>query len=270
CLIKKIGIIGAGKMGEALIAGFLKSKAFTPQDICASEIVEGRRRYIADTYHIECFEDIGRLVAFSDLIIVAVKPGNIKDVLEGIGKEITPEKSLVSIAAGITLDYLIKYLPKEIPVIRVMPNLACFVREGMMAVCPSEKIPDERLEDVKENLGLLGRVITLEEKYFDAVTGLVGSGPAYIYLVIEALSDAGVKLGLPKDIATTLVAQTVLGAGKMVSETGEHPARLKEMVATPGGTTIEGLIELERGRLRATLIDAVIKATERAKELSKA
>jgi len=256
-------------MGEALIAGFLKSNAFTPQDICASEIIENRRRYIADTYQIECLDDIERVVTFSDLIIVAVKPDMVKDVLEGIRVSITPEKGLISIAAGIKLDYLKKYLPKDIPVIRVMPNLACFAREGMMVVCPSENTPQERLQTVKETLSLLGRVAILDEKYFDAVTGLVGSGPAYIYLVIEALSDAGVKLGLSRDISTILVAQTVLGAGKMVLETHEHPARLREMVATPGGTTIEGLIELERGRLRATLIDAVIKATERAKELSK-
>jgi len=265
----KIGIIGAGKMGEAIISGFLKSKVFSHEDIYASEIIEKRRRYIADTYHIECFDDIERVVAVSNLIIVSVKPGNIRDVLEVIRNVITPEKILISIAAGISLEFLSKYLPKDTSIIRVMPNLACFVREGMMAVCPSKNIPNEKLESIKKTLSLLGRVITLDEKYFDAVTGLVGSGPAYIYLVIEALSDAGVKLGLPKDIATTLVAQTVLGAGKMVVETDEHPARLREMVATPGGTTIEGLIELERGGLRVTLIDAVIKATERAKELSK-
>jgi len=268
--IRKIGIIGAGNMGEALIAGFLKSKAFSPQDVYASEIIEKRRKYIANNYHIDCFDDPKELVEFIDLAIIAVKPKDVKNVLESIGKEITPEKILVSIAAGITLDYLRKYLPKDIPIIRVMPNIACFVREGMMAVCSSDNTPKERLEAVKEVLSFLGRVIILDEKYFDAVTGLVGSGPAYIYLVIEALSDAGVRLGLPRDVAITLSAQTTLGAAKMVVETGEHPAKLKDMVVTPGGTTIEGLIELERGRLRATFIDAVIRATERAKELSRA
>jgi len=268
--IRKIGIIGAGNMGEALIAGFLKSKAFSPQDVYASEIIEKRRKYITSNYHIKCFDDLKNLVESSDLIMIAVKPYDVKNVLESIGKEITPEKTLLSIAAGIKLDYMKKYLPEDVPIIRVMPNIACFVREGMMSICSSDNTPKEKLEAVKDVLSLLGRVMILDEKYFDAVTGLVGSGPAYIYLVIEALSDAGVRLGLPRDVAITLSAQTTLGAGKMVVETGEHPAKLKDMVVTPGGTTIEGLVELERGRVRATLIDAVIKATERAKELSKA
>ncbi len=257
-------------MGEALIAGFLKSKAYSPQDVYGSEIIEKRREYIKNTYHIECFDDAKKLVEHSDLIIIAVKPYNVKDVLESIGKKITAEKTLVSIAAGIRLDFMKKNLPEDVPIIRVMPNLACFVREGMMAICPSDNTPKEKLEDVEEVLSLLGKVIILDEKYFDAVTGLVGSGPAYIYLIIEALSDAGVRLGLPRDVAMTLSAQTTLGAGKMVVETGEHPAKLKDKVVTPGGTTIEGLIELERGRVRAALIDAVIRASERAKELSKA
>jgi len=267
--IKKIGIIGAGKMGEALISGLLKSKSFSPQDISSSEILEKRRKYITDTYHIECIDDIKKVVKSSDLIIVAVKPYDLRNALEIVGKAMTHDKSLVSIAAGIKLEYIRKSLPENTHVIRVMPNIACFVREGMMAICPSENTPKEKVEAVRQILGLLGRTIILDEKYFDAVTGLVGSGPAYIYLIIEALSDAGVKLGLPKDVSTTLVAQTVLGAGKMVLETGEHPAKLKDMVVTPAGTTIEGLLELEKGRIRSTLIDAVVRASERAKELSK-
>jgi pyrroline-5-carboxylate reductase len=266
----KIGIIGAGNMGEALIAGLLKSKVFTPQDVYASEIIEKRRKYIIDNYHIECFDDARKLVERSDLIIIAVKPYNVKDVLESIGNKITREKILVSIAAGIRLDFMRKYLPEDVPIIRVMPNIACFVREGMMVICSSDNTPKEKLEVVKEVFSLLGKTMILDEKYFDAVTGLVGSGPAYIYLIVEALSDAGVRLGLPRDVAITLSAQTTLGAGKMVVETGEHPAKLKDMVVTPGGTTIEGLIELERGRVRASLIDSVIRASERAKELSKA
>ncbi len=257
-------------MGEALISGFLKSKIFSPQDVYASEIIEKRRKYITDNYHIESFDDTKKLVERSDLIIISVKPHNVKDVLESIRDNITPEKILVSIAAGIKLDFIRKNLPEGIPIIRVMPNIACFVREGMIAICPSDNTPKEKLEAVKEVLSILGRTIILDEKYFDAVTGLVGSGPAYIYLIIEALSDAGVRLGLPRDIAITLSAQTILGAGKMVLEINEHPAKLKDMVVTPGGTTIEGLLEMERGRVRATIIDAVIKATERAKELSKA
>lgn len=263
----KIAVIGAGKMGESIISGLLKSGAYTPKDIKAFEIIESRRKYITQTYKVDCVDDVKKAVNFSDITIIAVKPGHVENVLEQIGPLMKTGKVLISIAAGVTLEFLRKYLAKNVPVIRVMPNIAVSVREAMIAVCPSENTTKEELRMTMETLSLLGRVMQLDERYLNLATGLVGSGPAYIYLIIEALADAGVRLGLPKDVAITLAAQTTLGAAKMVIETGEHPAKLKDMVATPAGTTVEGLLELEKGKLRAVIISAVTEAAERAKKL---
>jgi len=266
----KVAIIGAGKMGEAIISGLLKSGEYTPKDIKAVEIVESRRRYISQTYKVECFESVKKAVKFGDIVLVAVKPGVVGEVLRQIGPLMTRGKILVSIAAGVTLEFMRKFVPEKIPIVRVMPNIACLVREAMVTFCPTPNITEEELEMATSMLGLLGKVMRLDEKYLNLATGLVGSGPAYIYLIIDALADAGVRLGLPKDVAITLAAQTTLGAAKMVVETGKHPIELKDMVATPAGTTVEGLLELERGGLRATIISAVTKAAERAKTLQPA
>jgi len=266
--VPKVAIIGAGKMGEGIIAGLLKSGVYGPQDIRVYEILENRCKYIAQTYKVECLSDVKRAVEFADISLIAVKPADVGKVLEQIAPALKPGKLIVSIAAGVTLDFYGKHLPKNVPVIRVMPNMAVLVREGMVTVCPSDNVTKEQLKTATDMLGRLGRVMKLDEKYLNLATGLVGSGPAYIYLIIDALADAGVRLGLPKDVSTVLAAQTTLGAAKMVVETGEHPAKLKDMVVTPAGTTIEGLLELERYGLRAVLISAVTKAAERAKELA--
>ena len=262
----KVAVIGAGKMGESIITGLLKSGTYTPKDIKAYEIIETQRNHITQTHKIECVNP-QKAVDFSDITIIAVKPKDVENALKQIAPTMKPGKVLVSIAAGITIEFLRKHLPKNVSVIRVMPNIAVSVQEAMIIVCPSENTTKEELKMTTETLSLLGRVIQLDEKYLNLATGLVGSGPAYIYLIIEALADAGVRLGLPKDVAITLAAQTTLGAAKMVVETGEHPAKLKDMVATPAGTTVEGLLELERGKLRAVIISAVTKAAERARQL---
>jgi len=266
--VPKIAIIGAGKMGEGIIAGLLKSGVYSHQDIRAYEILENRCKYIAQTYKVECLSNVKRAVEFADICLIAVKPADVGKVLEQIGPAMKHGKLLVSIAAGVTLDFYKKHLPKHVPIIRVMPNMAVLVREGMITVCPSENVTKEQLKTATDMLGLLGRTVTLDEKYLNLATGLVGSGPAYIYLFIDALADAGVRLGLPKDISLLLAAQTTLGSAKMVIETGEHPAKLKDMIATPAGTTVEGLLELEKGGLKAIVISAVTKAAERAKELA--
>lgn len=263
----KLAIVGAGKMGEAMISGFLKSGEYKPQDIQIFEIIESRRKYMSQTYNVTSAKDAKEAAAFAEITVIAVKPGDVRLALEQIGPAMKPGKIVISIAAGVTIEFLRKYLPRDVPVVRVMPNMACMVREAMMVVCPSENTKKEELKIVTDTLSLLGRVITLDEKYLNLATGLVGSGPAYIYLIIEALADAGVRLGLPKDVSIVLAAQTTLGAAKMVTETGEHPAKLKDMVTTPAGTTIEGLLALEEGKLRAVLIAAVTKAAERAKQL---
>jgi len=264
----KVAIIGAGKMGEGIIAGLLKSGVYTPEQIRAYEIIEDRAKYINRAYRVECLTDPKKAVAFADISVIAVKPGDVGKVLETIASALKPGKILASIAAGVTLDFYHKHLPKHVPVIRIMPNMAVQVREGMMTVCPSENVTKEQLKTATDMLSLLGLVKQLDEKYLNLATGLVGSGPAYIYLIIEALADAGVRLGLPKDISIVLAAQTTLGAAKMVVETGEHPAKLKDKVVTPAGTTIEGLLELEKNGVKASMIMAVTKAAERAKELA--
>ncbi|MCZ2856326.1 MAG: pyrroline-5-carboxylate reductase [Candidatus Bathyarchaeota archaeon] len=263
----KVAIIGAGKMGEAIIAGLLKSGKYSPKDIQAVEVAESRRKFINETYKVECFSDAKKAVKFGDIILIAVKPSIVGKVLEEIGPTITKGKVLVSIAAGVTLEFINSLTPEEVPIVRVMPNLACSVSEAMVTFCPTPNITNEELTMITRMLSLLGKVMRLDEKYLNLATGLVGSGPAYIYLIIDALADAGVRLGLPKDVSITLAAQTTLGAAKMVVETGEHPIKLKDKVATPAGTTVEGLLELERGRLRATIVSAVTKAAERAKGL---
>ncbi len=266
----KLAIIGSGKMGEAIISGLLKSGEYKPQDIQVFEIIESRCKYIRQTYSVKCVNNARDAASFADITLIAVKPGDVKNALEQIASSMKPGKVVVSIAAGVTIDFLRKHLPANVPVVRVMPNMACMVREAMIVVCPSENTKQQELEMVKGTLSLLGRVITLDEKYLNLATGLVGSGPAYIYLIIEALADAGVRLGLPKDVSTLLAAQTTLGSAKMVVETGEHPAKLKDMVTTPAGTTIEGLLALEEGKLRAVIITAVTKAAERARQLQPA
>jgi pyrroline-5-carboxylate reductase len=266
--VPKVALIGAGKMGEGIISGLLKSGVYSSGDIKAFEILENRCKYITQTYRLECLSDIKKAAAFADICLIAVKPADVGKVLEQLSSVLKPSKLVVSIAAGVTLDFYRKHLPKDVPVVRVMPNMAVLVREGMITVCPSDNVSKAQLKMATDMLGLLGRVMTLDEKYLNLATGLVGSGPAYIYLVIDSLADAGVRLGLPKDVSTVLAAQTTLGAAKMVIETGEHPAKLKDMVVTPAGTTIEGLLELEQGAVRAIIISAVTKAAERAKELA--
>jgi len=268
--VPKIAVIGAGNMGEGIIAGLLKSGVYRPDGIKAYEIIEKRCHYITQTYKVECLNDVKKAAAFADICLLAVKPGDVAKVLEQIGPTMKPGKLLVSIAAGVTLDFYRKHLPKHVPVVRVMPNIAVLVQEGMITLSSSDNVTTEQLKMAADMLSLLGRVMPLDEKYLNLATGLVGSGPAYIYLIIDSLADAGVRLGLPKDVSTLLVAQTTLGAAKMVVETGEHPAKLKDMVVTPAGTTIEGLLELERCGLRAALISAVTKAAERATELAPA
>lgn len=254
-------------MGEAMISGFLRSKKYEPQDIRVFDHNKSRLEYINQKYNVICVQNPQEAVSFADLIIIAVKPKDMKEALKQVAEGATPNRIIISIAAGVTLDFLRKYLPKGIPHVRVMPNIACQVSEAMIAVCPSENTSIKDMKKVESTLTLLGNVIQLEEEYLSLATGLVGSGPAYIYIIIDALADAGVRLGLPKDVSILLAAQTTLGAAKMVVETGEHPAVLKDMVATPAGTTVEGILALEEGKIRSVIIKAVTKAAEKAKKL---
>lgn len=262
-----MALIGAGNAGEAIISGLLKSGVYTSKDIQVSEINDDRRKYISQTYQVTSSKYTKEILSFSDIVIIAVKPMDIMKVLEDIKSFMKTRKVVLSIVAGIPLKFIRKHLSQVIPIIRGMPNLACTVREAMITIAPSANVIKQELKIATDVLGLLGQVMILEEKYLNLATALNGSGPAYIFLIIEALADAGVRLGLPKDVSIMLAAQTTLGAAKMVVDSGEHPAKLKDKVATPGGTTVEGLLKLEDGKLRAVIISAVTEATQKARSL---
>ena len=263
----KIGFIGAGNMGEALIKGILKAKLLSSQKVYASDIRETRRKQLQKAYGIKTFKDNLKLVSQVNIIILAVKPQNMEDLLGEIAPSIDKKHLVVSIAAGITTSHILKRLNDTISVIRIMPNTPALIQEGASALSMGKHANKSDLKRVQKLFESVGKTVVVDESLMDAVTGLSGSGPAYVFLFVEALADAGVKMGLSRSVALLLSTQTCLGAAKMVSETGEHPAKLKDMVTSPGGTTISGLHALEAGGLRTTIMDAVEAATRRSKEL---
>lgn len=264
---KTVGFIGAGNMAEALIRSMLGSGIVQPAKVWASDVSTDRGRYLTDKYGINFLEDNKDLIIKVDIIIYAVKPLVISKVLGELSHLITEKQIHISVAAGISIKAIEQFLPKGAPVIRVMPNTPCLVGAGASAYAVGRNVEAEEEKVVTEILNCTGISVKVPENLMNAVTGLSGSGPAYVFLIIEALVDAGVKTGLPRDIAMVLATQTVLGSAKMIQETGEHPARLKDRVTTPGGTTIAALHVLEQGKLRATLMDAVLASTNRAEEL---
>ncbi len=264
---RRIGLIGAGAMGEALISALLSAGITDPGRLFASDPREERRRELAERYNISLFSDNLEVVGRSDVIILSVKPQVMPDLLDEIGAHIPGDKLVISIAAGIDLYSIERYLPGGPPVIRVMPNTPARVREGVSCYATGSFVEEHHCRIAEEIFRSVGRVYRIPEKQLDAVTGLSGSGPAYVFLIIEALSDAGVLSGLPREMAIELAAQTLAGAARMVLETGEHPARLREAVTSPSGTTIAALRVLERAGLRGIIMDAVAAAVERSKEL---
>jgi len=264
---QRIAVLGAGKLGETLIKGLLEAGVI---DIANVRITAGHQHRLDQMR--ERFNVAGTLsnkvaAATADIIILAVKPQTVPIVLSEIGDALRPTQLLISVAASVSTAFIEKHLATGVPVIRAMPNTPCLLKKGMTGISAGKNASREHLELAKFIFDAVGRTIVADEKHMDAITGLSASGPAFIYIVIESLAEAGVKVGLPRDIATELAAQTVVGAGSMVIETGEHPAKLKDMVTTPAGCTIDGILELEEGGLRVTLIKAVVKATQRAKEL---
>ncbi|HNY12303.1 MAG TPA: pyrroline-5-carboxylate reductase [Candidatus Wallbacteria bacterium] len=264
-----IGIIGAGKIGEAIISGLLGEKIKSHDEIIATVASRERAEYMRKKFGITCTNNNIDAIKKADVIILAVKPQIISVVLKEIAPVLTKEKLLISVAAGVSCCYIESFLKKKASVIRAMPNLCCQVYAGMTAISKGSAVTSDQVEIAKKIFEPVSRTIVIDEKHLDAVTGLSGSGPAYIYIAIEALAEGGVKVGLPREVATLLAAQATLGAAKMVLETHEHPALLKEMVTTPAGVTIDGIMELEEGKFRVTLIKAVMKGTERSKELVK-
>ena len=268
----KISIIGAGNMGKALIKGINQTLIeegviSSPKDIIATRRSEEELYKLEKEFSIETTTDNKKAVTKGDVIILAVKPKVIFDVLDEISPAIDSSKLLISIAAGVTIQAIQSRLNEGAHIIRAMPNTPLQIREGAIAISGGENASEEDVSLAREIFTAMGKVVTVEEELMDAVTGLSGSGPAYIFLIIEALSDAGVKMGLPRETSLNLAVQTVLGAAKMVLETGKHPAELKDMVTSPGGTTIAGLHVLEECAVRSALIKAVEEAARRSSQL---
>lgn len=267
-MIKKtLGFLGAGNMAAALVKGLLHSKLVPPTGIIVSDVKADRLASLHQTHGIRTTTDNHELVRTSDVVVLAVKPQVIDKVLEAVGKDIRPDQLVVSVAAGVPVSAIENRLPDGARVVRSMPNTPATALAGATAIAPGTHATDEDLAVARAIFEAVGRVVSLDETLLDAVTGLSGSGPAYVMLMIEALADGGVKVGLHRDTALLLAAQTVFGSAKLLLETGEHPGRLKDMVTSPGGTAIAGLHTLESGGLRRTLIDAVEAATMRAQAL---
>ena len=264
---KVIGFIGTGNMGEALIAGLLKAKFTTPEQIMAFDAEGARLRFIQKKYGVKKATDNHHLASQCDPLLLCVKPQSMKEVIEEMADSLESSKLLISIAAGVPLYAIETYARKQLRLIRVMPNINVLVQEGASAIAPGNLATDDDVKLAKAVFDCVGRSILIHEPLMDAVTGLSGSGPAYVFLIIEALTDAGVHLGMTRAQAFALVTQTVMGSVKLLSQTGDHPALLREKVTSPGGTTAAGLYKLEEGGLRKILIDAVIAATQRSKEL---
>jgi pyrroline-5-carboxylate reductase len=263
----QVGFLGAGKMATALARGWLAAGLVRPDRMLASDPLPQARQAFTRETGLQALDNNREVVSGSDLLVLAVKPQTMTDLLAEIAADLGPRHLVVSIAAGIPLRQLAQGLGPDRRLIRVMPNTPCLVGASASGYAPGDAATAEDAALVERLLNAVGRAFRLPESLLDAVTGLSGSGPAFVYVMIEALSDGGVRVGLPRDVATVLAAQTVFGAAKMLLETGAHPGVLKDMVTSPGGTTIAGLHALERGGLRAALMDAVQAATLRSAEL---
>lgn len=269
---KRVGFIGAGNMAAALVRGLLHGGAFlSPQNVCVSATSRTRLdRLAAEHKGIVTTTSNAEVCAFADVVVLSVKPQIVDKVLPQLAASWRPSSLLVSVAAGVSSAAIEAKMPKGTRVVRTMPNTAATVLAGATAISRGTHATDDDVQTAEQLFGLVGRTVVLDESLIDAVTGLSGSGPAYVMLIIEALADGGVKVGLHRDTALMLAAQTVYGSAKLILETGEHPGRLKDMVTSPGGTAIAGLHTLEAGGLRTTLINAVEAATRRAQELGEA
>lgn len=267
---KKIGFIGSGNMASVLIKGISKAGLVEEKSVFASDIDPEKLESLKSEYGINTvFKDNKKVVEDSDIIVLAVKPQIMSRILSEIDEKLDSSKLVISIAAGISTEYIDSLTSNDLKIIRAMPNTPALIMEGATAICPGENVSEDDLKLAREIFSAVGVVVVVDETQMDAVTGLSGSGPAYIFMMIEALSDAGVKMGLSRNVSMKLAAQTVMGAAKLQIETGMHPGRLKDMVTSPGGTAIAGIHTLEQGALRTTLINAVENATLRSKELGK-
>jgi len=271
---KKLVVLGAGKLGGILLRAYLKHRLFVSGRVTATVRHAERAAPLAKELGIAVTTDNREAVKGADIILLTAKPQTVAEVLQEIATEIGPQTLLVSVAASVPTGFVEQQLAAatggkrdEVAVVRAMPNTPAAVGCGMTAICGGSHASPEHLEIARTMFDAVGRTIVVDEKHMDAVTGLSASGPAFAYIILESLAEGGVKVGLPRDVATLLAAQTMKGSASVVLETGDHPALLKDAVTTPAGCTIDGILELEEGKLRVTLIKAVVKATSRAGEL---
>ena len=263
----KLGFVGGGTMAEAMMAGVLKNGVASPADIIASDVLEARRDYLRSAHGVTAVADNAEALQGADLVVLAVKPQTLPEVLTGLRGKVSPGQAVLSIVAGASIKSIVKGLQHE-AVVRAMPNTPGQIGAGVTVWTATPKVRSEQRKAVGRLLAALGVEIAVpDEKLIDMATALSASGPAYVFLFIESLIDAGVYLGMPRDLAHQLATETVLGSSRMVIESGKHPAQLRDMVTSPGGTTAEALLALEEGEFRATVMNAVIAAYEKAKQL---
>ena len=264
----KVAVLGAGKMGGILLQGFMKNDLLAPEQIVATVQHEDRAVALSAQFGVEVSTDNLAAAHWADVILLGVKPVQVPGLIAVIREALTKDKMLLSFAASVTTASIEDAAGCALPVVRAMPNTPAMISAGVTALCAGRFCTPAQMAVAQKIFGTVGRTVVVDEKHMDAVTGLSGSGPAFLYIIIEALAEAGVNVGLPRDVATLLAAQTTLGSARMVLETGYHPALLKDQVTTPAGCTVDGILELEEGGLRVTLIKAVKRATIRARELA--
>jgi len=265
--IRKLALIGAGKLGEGLLSALLESQMLPAARVEATVAHQSRADYLAGRYGIKAHTRNRQAVKGASLVLIALKPQQVKGFLHEVKSVLSKDALLISVAASVTTSLIERELGHPARVVRTMPNTPCLIRQGMTALARGKHATEADVEIAQSIFAAMGRTVVVDEKHMDAITALSGSGPAYVYMIIESLAEAGVKLGLPRDLSTELSSQTLLGASALVLHTGEHPAKLKDVVTTPAGCTIDGLIELEEGGLRVTLIKAVVRAAARARQL---
>jgi pyrroline-5-carboxylate reductase len=265
---RKVAFLGGGRMGEALVSGLIRSGGRNAGEIMVTSRREDRSRELGETYGIDSTLSNADAVAWADVLVLTVKPQDMEVLLSQIREHVTPEQLVVSFAAGIRTSFVEKHLPDGVRVVRVMSNVAVLVDEAMSVVAAGSNAEDRHLEVAEELLGYVGKVIRLKEVHLDAITATSGSGPAYFFLLAEAMIEACILLGLSRDVATELIIQTMLGSAKMLRDTGKHPVVLREMVTSPGGTTIAAIRHLEEAGVRAAFLNAIDAACRRSAELA--
>jgi pyrroline-5-carboxylate reductase len=265
----RVAILGTGKMGGILLQAFLKNNLVATDQIFATVHHPDRALALSAQFGVEVTTDNLAAAQHADVILLGVKPIQVPGIMEQIKPALSAKKMVLSFAASVTTRSIEDEAGYDLGVIRAMPNTPAMLAAGITALCAGRFVSEEQMAIAQRIFQTVGRTVVVDEKHMDAVTGLSGSGPAFLYIIIEALAEAGVNVGLPRDVATLLAAQTTLGSARMVLETGYHPALLKDAVTTPAGCTVDGILELEEGGLRVTLIKAVKRATQRARELAK-